>query len=396
MALDPEDARNIPDELIALYTAAELALLTAMAHAIAKGIDTDDWLTIQTEQQLLFRQHAEQLARHLQLQMPKALEQTVQDAATLGEDAADADADEPGTRRTPAPATVGAAGAVGAPAARQRNTARTVAQTQQAWSTLARVTQALPANADALYSQVVTEVQVRNREIPRPGKPTGGILGAPTATGTRLDAAQQALDILTQRGITGFRDSRGRNWSLASYVEMLSRTVVNDAMREAHIERALEHGHTLMVVSSHSNPAPQCQPFEGQILSLDGSTGTVTLESATTGRPIRVKVKATLSEAKSRGLFHPNCGHAISRYVPGASKTYTTKPDPEGYAATQKQRAMERAIRATRTKQAVAITPQAKREVNARLRAQRAAIQAHVDKHGLTRRPRREQINRAR
>ena len=80
MALDPEDARNIPDELIALYTTAELELLTAMAQTIAKGIDTDDWLTIQTEQQLLFRQHAEQLARRLQERMPRLLEQAVQDA----------------------------------------------------------------------------------------------------------------------------------------------------------------------------------------------------------------------------------------------------------------------------------------------------------------------------
>ncbi|KHJ74660.1 phage minor capsid protein [Rhodococcus sp. Chr-9] len=396
MALDPEDARNIPDELIALYTAAELELLTAMAQAIAKGIDTDDWLTTQTEQQLLFRQHAEQLARRLQERMPKVLERAVQDAAELGEEAADADADEPETDRMPTTTAVGVAGAVGAPAARRRNTARTVAQTQQAWSTLARATQALPANAGALYSQVVTEVQVRNREIPRAGRPTGGILGAPTATGTRLDAAQQALDILTKRGITGFRDSRGRNWSLTSYVEMLSRTVVNEAMREAHIERALEHGHTLMVVSSHSKPAPQCQPYEGQVLSLDGSTGTITVESATTGRPIRVRIKATMRDAISKGFRHPNCGHALSRFVPGASRTFTTEPDPEGYAATQKQRAMERAIRETKNRAATAITPQAKREANARLRAQREAIQRHVEEHSLTRRPRREQINRAR
>jgi hypothetical protein len=82
--------------------------------------------------------------------------------------------------------------------------------------------------------------------------------------------------------------------------------------------------------------------------------------------------------------------------VPGASRTFTTKPDPEGYEATQKQRAMERAIRDTRKQAAVAITPQAKRETAARLKAQRAAIQAHVDEHGLTRRLKREQINRAR
>ncbi len=397
MALDPEDARNIPAHLIALYTDAELALLRLLAEAIADGIDTDDWRQVQTSRQARFRQAAEALARHLQAAMPPLLQDAVQAATDLGEQTADDDADP----QPPAAVSVAAAGTAAAVAGsaprrdRPRNP-RTVAATQSAWSTLARVTQQLPGNADRLYTQVIAQVQVRSPDVPRVTPHTGGILGAPRATGTRLDAAQQALDILTRRGITGFRDRGGRNWSLTSYVEMLSRSVVNEEMREAHISRALEHGHTLMVVSSHSKPAPQCQPYEGQVLSLDGSTGTVELESATTGRPVRVTIKATMREAVSKGFRHPNCGHALSRFVPGASRTFTTKPDPEGYDATQKQRAMERAIRDTRTRQAVAITPQAKRETAARLKAQREAIARHVDEHGLTRRPRREQITRAR
>ncbi|MFD6677503.1 phage minor capsid protein [Rhodococcus zopfii] len=398
MALDPEDARNIPAHLIALYTDAELALLRLLAEAIADGIDTDDWQQVQASRQAEFRQAAEALARHLQAAMPPLLQAAVQAATDLGEQAADEDADTPEPPEAVSVAATGTAATVAGSAPRRdrpRNP-RTVAATQSAWSTLARTTQLLPANADRLYGQVLAQIQVRSPDIPRTTPHTGGILGAPRATGTRLDAAQQALDILTKRGITGFRDRGGRNWSLTSYVEMLSRSVVNEELREAHIARALEHGHTLMVVSSHSKPAPQCQPYEGQVLSLDGSTGTVELESAATGRPVRVTIKATMLEAISNGFRHPNCGHALSRFVPGASRTFTTKPDPEGYAATQQQRAMERAIRDTRTRQAVAITPQAKRDTAARLRAQQAAIRAHVDEHGLTRRPRREQINRAR
>lgn len=401
MALDPEDARNIPAHLIALYTDAELALLRLLAEAITAGIDTDDWQQVQTSRRAEFRQAAEALARHLQAAMPSLLQDAVQAAADLGEQAADEDADTKVGPKTPAAVSVTATGTAAAVAGsaprrdRPRNP-RTVAATQSAWSTLARVTQQLPGNADRLYTQVLAQVQVRSQDVPRVTPHTGGIMGAPRATGTRLDAAQQALDILTKRGITGFRDRGGRNWSLTSYVEMLSRSVVNEEMREAHIARAIEHGHTLMVVSSHSKPAPQCQPYEGQVLSLDGSTGTVELESATTGRPVRVTIKATMREAISNGFRHPNCGHALSRFVPGASRTFTTKPDPEGYAATQQQRAMERAIRDTRTRQAVAITPQAKRDTAARLRAQQAAIRQHVDEYGLTRRPRREQINRAR
>ena len=118
-------------------------------------------------------------------------------------------------------------------------------------------------------------------------------------------------------------------------------------------------------------------------------------ESATTGRTVRVKVKATLAEAKSRGLFHPNCGHAISRYVPGASRTYTTKPDPEGYANTQKQRYLERQVRDAKKLQAVAVTDEAKKRQAARIRAYQAKLREHTNETGLARRLRREQINRA-
>lgn len=310
MALDPEDARNIPAHLIALYTDAELTLLRLLAEAIADGINTDQWAQVQQSRLAEFRQAAEALARHLQAAMPPLLQDAVQAATELGERAADEDADD--TPELPGAVSVAATGTAAAVAGsaprrdRPRNP-RTVAATQSAWSTLARTTTQLPNNAAVLYGQVVAQVQVRDHAVPRTTPHTGGILGAPVATGTRLDAAQQALDILTRRGITGFRDRRGRNWSLTSYVEMLSRTVVNEELREAHIARALEHGHTLMVVSSHSKPAPQCQPYEGQVLSLDGSTGVVEMESATTGRTVKVRIKATMREAISRGFRHPNC-----------------------------------------------------------------------------------------
>ena len=398
MALDPEDARNIPAHLIALYTDAELTLLRLLAEAIADGINTDQWAQVQQSRLAEFRQAAEALARHLQAAMPPLLQDAVQAATELGERAADEDADD--TPELPGVVSVAATGTAAAVAGsaprrdRPRNP-RTVAATQSAWSTLARTTTQLPNNAAVLYGQVVAQVQVRDHAVPRTTPHTGGILGAPVATGTRLDAAQQALDILTRRGITGFRDRRGRNWSLTSYVEMLSRTVVNEELREAHIARALEHGHTLMVVSSHSKPAPQCQPYEGQVLSLDGSTGVVEMESATTGRTVKVRIKATMREAISRGFRHQNCSHALSRYVPGASRTFTTKPDPEGYANTQKQRYLERQVRDAKRLQQVAVTDEAKKKQAARIRAYQAKLREHTRETGLARRTRREQINRA-
>lgn len=364
MALDPSEAAGLPDELINLYTEAELALMAMLAQAIVAGIDTPEWEARQPAAMLRFRQQAQLLALQLQSQMPALVEGAVAGAAERGREAADEDL-KALPKAPPVPL---------ATPTRDRKTRAAIYAGQQV---LSSVTARIPGAAGELHSQVTTQIIARSSGV---------------RSGTRLDAAQQALDILTKRGVTGFRDAAGRNWSLTSYIEMKSRTIVNQELRQGHADRLLERGHNLVVVSSHSNPAPVCQPFEGQILSLDGETGTVIRPNATGGKAVKVKIKATMREATSAGFGHPNCGHAVSGYVPGASRTFETRPDPEGYAATQKQRAMERDIRDTRKQQAVAVTPQRKRELAARLKAQRAAIAAHTAQHDLKRRPNRERL----
>ncbi|MES9518870.1 phage minor capsid protein [Rhodococcus erythropolis] len=364
MALDPSEAAGLPDELINLYTEAELALMAMLAEAIVAGIDTPEWEARQPAEMLRFRQQAQLLALQLQSQMPALVEGAVAGAAERGREAADEDL-KALPKAPPVPPVT---------PARDRKTRAAIFAGQQV---LSQVTARIPGAAGELHSQVTTQIIARSSGV---------------RSGTRLDAAQQALDILTKRGVTGFKDAAGRNWSLASYIEMKSRTIVNQELRQGHADRLLERGHNLVVVSSHSNPAPVCQPFEGQILSLDGETGTVIRQNATGGKAVKVKIKATMREATSAGFGHQNCGHAVTGYVPGASRTFETRPDPEGYAASQKQRAMERAIRDTRKQQAVAVTPQRKRELVARLKQQQAAIAAHTAQHDLKRRPNRERL----
>ena len=365
MSLDPSIGEHIPAELIAMYTAAEVELLQAMVQAVIAGIDTPEWSAQQPAQMLRFRQQAEAIAARLQAAMPTMLAEAVDAAAAAGLDAADTDlADVPNAL----------------PAPKRPSHTSTVAK-REGWAVLAQMTQRLPGAAGELYGQVTSSIEVRH---------------TPQATGTRLDAAQQAIDILTKRGITGFKDARGRNWSLTSYVEMKSRTIVNQELIDSHTDRMLERGQTLIVVSSHRNPSPQCQPFEGQILSLDGSTGTVIRPSAVSDRAVKVRVKATLQEARSKGFQHPNCKHAVSAYIPGASRTFTTRPQDAGYQATQDQRRMERRIRELKQQAAVAVTPAAKRETTNRLRAQQAALKTHIAEWDLKRRPNREKATGAR
>ena len=279
MALDPSEAAGLPDELINLYTEAELALMSMLAQAIVAGIDTPEWEARQPAEMLRFRQQAQLLALQLQSQMPALVEGAVAGAAERGREAADEDL-KALPKVPPVPPVT---------PARDRKTRAAIYAGQQV---LSQVTARIPGAAGELHSQVTTQIIARSSGV-RPG--------------TRLDAAQQALDILTKRGVTGFRDAAGRNWSLASYIEMKSRTIVNQELIDGHTDRMLERGQNLIVVSSHSNPAPQCQPYEGQVLSLDGEAGTVIRPNATGGRAVKVKIKATLREARSKGFQHPNC-----------------------------------------------------------------------------------------
>lgn len=387
MALDPSEAAGIPDELIAMYTDAELALLALMVDAITRGIDSPEWAAQQPAELLKFRAQAQTIAAQLQAAMPAMVGEALDEANGRAVEAADEDVkDVPKVAPIPKPDSDEA----------KRAAARAKAAKIAAWKTLSEFTAAIPKAAEQAMVDVTGQIQVRNREVPRIGPATGKLGGALTPEGTRLDAAQQALDILAKRGITGFKDASGRNWSLTSYIEMKSRTIVNNELREANAERMLDRGQNLVVISSHSRSAPQCQPYEGQVISLDGETGTVIRPNATGGKAVKVKIKATMADARSKGLFHPNCGHTSSSYVPGASKTFTTELDLAGYKATQDQRALERDLRELKRAQALASNPLARKAALAKVKAQQAAIAAHTKQHNLKRRTRRESPNVAR
>jgi Phage minor capsid protein 2 len=110
---------------------------------------------------------------------------------------------------------------------------------------------------------------------------------------SRLQAAQKALDDLAAHGITGFTDSAGRNWDLATYVEMATRTAVSNMWDELQASAMVRSGIDLALIGTHSTEGscPRCLPWLGQTISLTG---------ATEGYP-------TYDEARATGFRHPNC-----------------------------------------------------------------------------------------
>jgi hypothetical protein len=115
-------------------------------------------------------------------------------------------------------------------------------------------------------------------------------------------SAKAMREELAKRGITGFVDKAGRQWSMSTYTQMAVHDCTMNSFREGTRLRLLEHGYDLVVFSSHSKACPSCQRWEGVTVSLTGNTP---------GYP-------TLAEVRSGGghMLGPNCRHI-----------YTLSPD---------------------------------------------------------------------
>jgi hypothetical protein len=70
----------------------------------------------------------------------------------------------------------------------------------------------------------------------------------------------------------------------------------------------------------------------------------------------------TLEQAKNAGLFHPNCRHTLTGYIPGLTKVEPTKTSgvAEQYDYTQKQRYNERQIRKWKRRELTSIDEEEK------------------------------------
>ena len=206
-------------------------------------------------------------------------------------------------------------------------------------------------------------------------------------------AQAQAWRELTAKGISGFTDKSGREWNLASYVEMATRTATQRAYNASHRDRLTLAGINYFTISTTGRPCPLCAPWEGKVLA-DGGAGIATEPNARTGEPFTFHVSATIEEATAAGLFHPNCKHTLTAFLPGATLLQTNQwsaDDEAAYKDTQRLRALERAVRTAKLQAAAALTPLEKARALRTVREGQARIRDFTDQTGLLRRPRREQ-----
>lgn len=197
---------------------------------------------------------------------------------------------------------------------------------------------------------------------------------------TQREAVQRVLNHAADRGVTGFVDRSGRNWSMRSYAEMATRTAARRAQVSGHIVQLQDHGVDLVIVSDHLQECELCRPWEGKVLSLSGIT------NITPG----VEVAGTLAQAEEAGFLHPGCRHTIGAYIPGFTRLPANTEDPQGDADRQQLRHLERQTRKWRAREAAALTPEVRADAARRARTYQAEIRQHVSTTSAVRVPARE------
>lgn len=369
MPIHPGMVEDLSAGVLALYSDAEQRLLGIVARQLADGLEAPGWATAKLADVQALRRAAQGVVDALSTAMHIEVFDAVAEAYQVG-----------------ARSGLAELGALDDVDARRiaESTPNSLAVDRLAHETVELVEathRGILRGVEDGYRQVIAEVSAT---------PLLGI-------DTRRTATQRAMERFADRGLRTFVDKGGRSWQMTSYAEMATRTSVGRAAVEGHTDRLRAAGLDLVIVSTAPHECPLCKPFEGKVLSIDGPSGAreVDVEHAVEdGRTVRVAVAGSLDEARTRGFQHPNCRHSVAAYMPGVTREPVEhSTDPDGYEATQRQRAIERGIRKWKNRAAAATDPDAKRAAEAKVRAWQKRQREHLAAHPeLIRRREREQI----
>lgn len=169
-----------------------------------------------------------------------------------------------------------------------------------------------------------------------------------------LDVAQQVLDDLAVRGLTGYIDSLGRRWEVGSYTSMAARTAVEQLHIALQTRAFQAAGIDLIRVwrFSATPPCPKCVPWQRKILSLSG----------------RSDLYPSLADAIAAGLLHPSCRDTIlpwNQPGPGVPSSAWITRQNRRYQAEQAANVRWANWRRAQRLATVALTPQARRRARA-------------------------------
>ena len=219
-----------------------------------------------------------------------------------------------------------------------------------------------------------------------------------TGAESRQQALRKAIRQFNEKGIAGFVDRRGCNWTPEAYVNMTMRTTAGSVANEIQTARCKDYGINLIVIDSHSGARPKCAKDQGKIFDLNNESGTT---EDLNGKKIKYYPWSSSSYGEPDGLLGINCGHHKFPFVPGVNvQRYFPTDDLDAnnrlYKQTQVQRALERDVRKQKRECMLYDTlgdEEAFNESSAKLKAKEARLRQYVNEHkNLHRRKDREQV----
>lgn len=219
-----------------------------------------------------------------------------------------------------------------------------------------------------------------------------------TGAESRQQALRRAIKQFNEKGITGFVDKKGRNWTPEAYVNMAMRATAGQVADQMQTARCLDHGINMVAIDSHSGARPKCAKDQGKIFDLNNGSGTT---EDLNGRKIKYYPWSSSSYGEPDGLLGINCGHHKYPFIPGVNiqryfPTEDLDANNELYKQTQVQRALERDVR--KQKRECMLYDElgdtdAFEEASVKLKAKEAKLKNYVDTHdNLHRRRDREQV----
>ena len=213
---------------------------------------------------------------------------------------------------------------------------------------------------------------------------------------TRRQISQKLLDGYAKAGLQSITYKNGAKHSLDTYCEMLGRTMTGRCAVQASLNRFVERGYSLGIISAHFRSCDLCSPYEGTIVSLDGKDNRY----------------PTIWDAETQGLFHANCKHDVSAFFEEFSEPISASLDPAeerlvnehgyqeaqklAYKAQEKQRYIERQIRMYKRREAVGLDEVSKQRARTKIKEWQGIQRQHLKNNEFLRRKyEREQIKKA-
>lgn len=205
---------------------------------------------------------------------------------------------------------------------------------------------------------------------------------------TGMATPQKALDEtimkFQERGFYGYTDRAGRRQRADAYARTVIKTTARRTFNEMRMRPAQELGIDTFYYSIKAAAREMCAPLQNQI---------VTTGRARTEEGVKIFALDDYGYGKPGGCQGINCGHTMTPFIPGVNYMPDIDDDLKGLTEEQaiknanvqsKQRAMERAIRASKERLHVAKTmhnDELTAKYKTRLTEQKRALKSYVDKY---------------